>query len=303
MIYTVTLNPSVDYIVQVEHFELGGLNRSVMDTKFPGGKGINVSRVMKRLGVDSTALGFLGGFTGSYIENFLKAEGILTDFVQVSGDTRINIKLKSGVETEINGTGPSISEAELDRLLAKIDSLGKDDVILFSGSIPSSLPSSIYADLIQKCRENQIRVIADVSGESLGHVIKTGPFLIKPNHHEIGEIFGVKVETPEEAKQYGSRLLDMGVENVIVSMAEKGALFLNKEVSYFAQAPKGKVKNSAGAGDSVVAGFVSGMAKGKSYKESFALGVACGSATAFSMELCTKQEATSLLEQVHVQSL
>ncbi|GER66115.1 1-phosphofructokinase [Weizmannia acidilactici] len=303
MIYTVTLNPSVDYIVQVENFELGGLNRSVMDTKFPGGKGINVSRVLKRLGVDSTALGFLGGFTGGYIEKFLREEGISTDFVHVSEDTRINIKLKSGVETEINGKGPSISEAELDKLLAQIEKLNENDMILFSGSIPSSLPSTIYVDLIKRCQKKNIRVIADVSGEPLNHVIKADPFLIKPNHHEIGEIFGVKVETPEEAHKYGSRLLDMGVENVIISMAEKGALFLNQEVSYYAVAPKGTVKNSAGAGDSVVAGFMSGIAKGKPYEEAFALGVACGSATAFSMELCTKEEAEELLKQVNVKPL
>ncbi|WP_018660585.1 1-phosphofructokinase [Heyndrickxia acidiproducens] len=303
MIYTVTLNPSVDYIVQVDSFELGGLNRSKMDTKFPGGKGINVSRVLKRLGVDSAALGFIGGFTGGYIEQYLKEEGIKTDFIQVSEDTRINIKLKSGVETEINGKGPKISGQEFDQLLAQIDRLTADDMILFSGSIPSSLPSTVYVDLIKRCQEKKIKVIADVSGESLNHVIKAGPFLIKPNHHEIGEIFGVKVETPEEARQYGSRLLDMGVQNVIISMAEKGALFLNKDVSYYATAPKGTVKNSAGAGDSVVAGFISQISKGKSYEAAFPMGVACGSATAFSVELCTKEEVEALLPQVKVEKL
>ncbi|KHD86003.1 1-phosphofructokinase [Heyndrickxia ginsengihumi] len=303
MIYTVTLNPSVDYIVKVNDFEVGGLNRSIMDTKFPGGKGINVSRVLKRLNVSSTALGFIGGFTGNYIEQFLKTEGISTDFVQVEEDTRINIKLKTEKETEINGQGPIITEQTLKQFIGKIEQLNEDDLILFSGSIPSSLPATIYVDLIKRCQEKHIRVIADVSGESLNHVIHANPFLIKPNHHEIGEIFNTKIETVEDAHLYGRKLLDLGVQNVIVSMAEKGALFLNKDSAYYATAPRGIVKNSVGAGDSVVAGFLSQFSQGKSYEEAFRVGVACGSATAFSLELCTKDEVETLLPQVKVQNL
>ncbi|MFC0270767.1 1-phosphofructokinase [Metabacillus herbersteinensis] len=303
MIYTVTLNPSVDYIVEVEQFELGSLNRTKADTKYPGGKGINVSRVLKRLGIESQVLGFIGGFTGDFVEKFLLNEKIAVDFVEVDADTRINIKLKTGAETEINGIGPSISEAQLAHFYKKIERLRQGDFIVLAGSIPGTLPSSIYVDLAKNCMEKGIRVIADVSGDALTKVLSTNPFLVKPNHHELGEVFGVEIDSVEDAHYYGKKLIDCGVQNVIVSLAEKGALFINKEASYLASVPKGTVKNSVGAGDSVVAGFISAYSTGKSLMDSFQIGVASGSATAFSMELCKKEEVTKLLPQVEIKEI
>jgi 1-phosphofructokinase len=303
MIYTVTLNPSVDYVVEVEGFEIGELNRTKSDLKLPGGKGINVSLVLKRLGTESKALGFIGGFTGFFIESFLNRENIQTDFVQVNEDTRINIKLKTEEETEINGSGPHIIPEQFEEFLGKLDALTSNDMIVLSGSIPKSLPSDVYSKLIHSCRKKGIRTVADVSGEALKNVIKAKPFLIKPNHHELGEIFQTSISNKEDASMYGKKLVNMGVENVIISMAEKGALFINKEAAYYANAPKGELKNSVGAGDSVVGGFLSAYAAGKGYEESFRMGTAAGSATAFSMEVCTKEEVFNLLKQIEITRL
>jgi 1-phosphofructokinase len=303
MIYTVTLNPSVDYVVEVEGFEIGELNRTKSDLKLPGGKGINVSLVLKRLGTESKALGFIGGFTGFFIESFLNRENIQTNFVQVNEDTRINIKLKTEEETEINGSGPHITTEQFEEFLGKLDALTSNDMIVLSGSIPKSLPSDVYSKLIHSCRKKGIRTVADVSGEALKSVIKAKPFLIKPNHHELGEIFQTSISNKEDASMYGKKLVNMGVENVIISMAEKGALFINKEAAYYANAPKGELKNSVGAGDSVVGGFLSAYAAGKGYEESFRMGTAAGSATAFSMEVCTKEEVFNLLKQIEITRL
>jgi 1-phosphofructokinase len=303
MIYTVTLNPSVDYVVEVEGFAVGKLNRTKSDLKLPGGKGINVSLVLKRLGMESKALGFIGGFTGYFIESFLNRENIQTDFVQVNEDTRINIKLKTEEETEINGSGPHITPKQYEVFLGKLAALTTNDMIVLSGSIPTSLPSDVYSKLIHSCRQKGVRTVVDVSGEALKSVIRAKPFLIKPNHHELGEIFQTSISNKEEASMYGRKLLDMGVENIIISMAEKGALFLNKEAAYYASAPKGELKNSVGAGDSVVGGFLSAYAAGEGYEESFRMGTAAGSATAFSMELCTKEEVFNLLKQIEITRL
>ncbi|MED1204317.1 1-phosphofructokinase [Heyndrickxia acidicola] len=303
MIYTVTLNPSVDYVVEVEDFAVGKLNRSKSDLKLPGGKGINVSLVLKRLGTESRALGFIGGFTGFFIESFLKRENIQTDFVQVNEDTRINIKLKTGGETEINGSGPHISTEKYEEFLGKLDQLTNEDIIVFSGSIPKSLSPDVYSGLIHVCKEKGVKVVADVSGAALKSVIRAKPFLVKPNHHELGEIFKTSIETIEDAAFYGKKLVEMGVENVIISMAEKGALFINKKALYHANAPKGELKNSVGAGDSVVGGFLSAYATRKDYQEAFRMGTAAGSATAFSMELCKKEDVFTLLTQVEITHL
>jgi 1-phosphofructokinase len=303
MIYTVTLNPSVDYIVEVEQFELGSLNRTTADTKFPGGKGINVSRVMKRLGVESNALGFIGGFTGTFVENFLLNENINTNFVKASGDTRINIKLKTEVETEINGLGPSISESQLEEFLEVFHTLKKEDIVVLAGSIPGTLPASIYKKIIEVCKEKEIKVVADVSGDALKEVISEKPYLIKPNHHELGELFNTEIQSVEEALKYGKKIVEQGVKHVIVSLAEKGALLITEKNSYVANVPKGKVLNSVGAGDSVVGGFLSAFSKENSMEDAFKIGVAAGSATAFSIELCTVEEIEELIPHIQVKKV
>lgn len=304
MIYTVTLNPSVDYVMKVDHFQLGGLNRTSWDEKFPGGKGINVSRVLKRHGVSSKVLGFIGGFTGDYIETFLSEEEIETDFVKIKEDTRINIKLHTDDETEINGTGPYVKAEEISEFLHKLDFLRKGDIIVLAGSMPRSVPLSIYHDIIHICEEKNVSIIADLSGEVLKQISPSAKlFLMKPNHYELGELFGVRIQGIEDAYIYGQKLVEKNIENVIVSLAGEGALFLTKEVSYFASVPEGAVKNSAGAGDSVVAGFLSGFVNGKTKKEAFRLGVASGTATAFSIELCTSEEATKLMKEIKITRL
>lgn len=300
MIYTCTLNPSVDYVMKVDDFRIGELNRATHTVIFPGGKGINVSRVLKRLGVDNTAFGFVGGFTGAFIEQELSRENIRFDFVKVLGDTRINIKLKSGEETEINGQGPTISPEFADELMGKIQSLQPDDVLVLAGSIPSSLPSGFYGKIVKTAKEANVKVVVDTSGPALKQLIEAKPFLVKPNHKELGELFDTVLHSKADAIVYGRRLVELGVENVIVSMAGDGAFFFNKEVTLFAEAPKGVVRNSVGAGDSMVAGFLAAYTSGKSVEKAFAYSVATGSATAFSEDLCTKEKVEQLLHEVKV---
>lgn len=303
MIYTMTLNPSIDFIVEVADFEVGILNKIQKEAKFPGGKGINVSQVLKRLGTDNKALGFVGGFTGDYIVDSLKQRGIVTDFVEVQEDTRINIKLKTGQETEINGQGPTIQEPELTALLNKIDALTANDVLVLAGSIPQSLPVTIYETLASIATKKGAKVVADTTGEVLLNVLPNKPFLIKPNHHELGELFDVKIETVEEAVPYGKRLVEMGAQHVIVSMAGAGALLFSEDVALYANVPKGVLKNSVGAGDSVVAGFLSNYFRTGDVQQAFKYGVASGSATAFSPELCTQQEVEELLPQIKLTTM
>lgn len=300
MIYTVTLNPSVDYIVEVKQFEIGSLNRTTADTKFPGGKGINVSRVMKRLGVESNALGFIGGFTGKFVEDFLHDEEIKTSFVKVLDDTRINIKLKTELETEINGLGPNITNRQVEDFLEIFNEMNKEDIVVLAGSIPGTLPTSIYKKIISICKKKGLKVVADVSGDALKEVVSQKPFLIKPNHHELGELFNVEINSVEEAQIYAEKLIEQGVKHVIVSLAEKGALLITADSSYVANVPKGKVLNSVGAGDSVVGGFISALSKDYSIEEAFKIGVASGSGTAFSMGLCTKEKIEELLPYIQV---
>ncbi|MBS4205171.1 1-phosphofructokinase [Lederbergia citrea] len=298
MIYTLTLNPSIDYVVQLEPFHIGELNRIQSETKFPGGKGINVSRVLKRLGIDTTALGFIGGFTGCYIEEYLQIEHNQTDFVKIKEDTRINIKLNTGKETEINAKGPEITTEEYEELKAKIRGLESGDFLILSGSIPASLPNTTYEELVQICSENDVQFIADAEGDLLKNVLPHKPFLIKPNHHELGALFNIEIHSPEEAIPYGKKLIEMGAQNVVVSMADMGAVFINKKNVLVATVPSGVLKSSVGAGDSLVAGFLAQFLKTGKYEEAFRYGVASGSATAFSIELCTKDQIEALLPQV-----
>jgi 1-phosphofructokinase len=301
MIYTVTLNPSLDYIVEVDQVTLGELNRTKNETKFPGGKGINVSQVLKRLDVDSRALGFLGGFTGDYIEEFLTSHGINTDFVKVDEDTRINIKLKSEDETEINAKGPNITEENFEALKGKIRELTSEDILVLAGSIPSTMPESTYEELVKLCNENGTKFIVDAEGELLKKVLPLNPFLIKPNHHELGDLFNTVINSCEEVIPYGRELIKQGAQNVIVSLADKGAVLINKDLALIATSPKGDVKSSVGAGDSMVAGFIATYEKTKSIEEAFRFSVAAGSATAFSIGLCTREKMESLLPQVIVE--
>jgi 1-phosphofructokinase len=303
MIFTVTLNPSVDYIVKVENFELGGLNRSSYDVKYPGGKGINVSRILKRLQVPSKALGFIGGFTGEYIRSFLENEDLETAFQKVEGDSRINIKLKTGTETEINGVGPVISDQDFTKFLNQFSSLEEGDFVVVAGSIPSSLPDTTYEQISEICKRQKANLVLDISGEPLKKATSMKPFLMKPNHHELGEMFETTIETIEEVIPYGKKLVSQGAANVIISMAEKGALLFTERDVFLANVPKGKLVNSVGAGDSVVAGFMAGIEKGMELVDSFRLGVASGSATAFSEELADREFILNLLPEVQAERL
>ncbi|MBS2970041.1 1-phosphofructokinase [Metabacillus sp. KIGAM252] len=303
MIYTCTLNPSIDYLIQLEEFQLGSLNRSKETQLFPGGKGINVSRVMKRLGTESTALGFAGGFTGDYIQNFLHSELITADFIEVQDNTRINVKLKTGMETEINASGPAITIEQQEQLITKIRQLKKGDLLVLAGSIPSSLPLTFYRNLTEICKSAGVETVIDTTGPALEETFQFEPLLIKPNHHELGDLFRAKVSTVNEAAYFGKKLIGLGVRNVIVSMAGEGAVFINEDQVLRASVPKGILKNSVGAGDSVVAGFLASYTKQSDYEEAFRAGTAAGSATAFSHDLCTKEEAEKLLEQVKIEKI
>ncbi|MDQ6599294.1 1-phosphofructokinase [Bacillus salipaludis] len=303
MIYTLTLNPSVDYIVQLESIQLGELNRTIMETKFPGGKGINVSRVLSQLGLTSRALGFNGGFTGRYIEEYLQNEKIETDFIKVNEDTRINIKLKTGEETEINANGPRISEENFRELKEKINHLTENDLLVLAGSIPSTMPVTTYEELVRICKESKAKFVVDAEGDLLKKVLPYHPFLIKPNHHELGDLFQTTLSSCEDVIPFGKKLIDMGAKNVIVSLAGEGAVFINNEMALIADVPKGVVKNSVGAGDSMVAGFLAEYQKTSSVKKAFQYSVAAGSATAFSLGLCTKDLIEELLEQVKIREV
>lgn len=300
MIYTLTLNPSVDYIVELDSFQLGELNRTKDEAKFPGGKGINVARVLKSMGVTSKTLGFNGGFTGQYIEDFLQNEQIQTDFVPVEEDSRINIKLKTGTETEINAKGPKINHDHFQQLEEKIANLTQEDLLVLAGSIPSTLPDTTYEELVRICQKNKTAFVVDAEGGLLKNVLPYEPFLIKPNHHELGELFSTVISTCEEVVPYGKKLIELGSKNVIVSLAGEGAVFINKDMTLFAEVPKGRVINSVGAGDSMVAGFLAQYEKTQNIKEAFQYSVAAGSATAFSLGLCTKEKVDSLLLQAQI---
>jgi 1-phosphofructokinase len=303
VIYTVTLNPSIDYIVHVEHLMLDTVNRMTSDFKFPGGKGINVSRVLNRTGYTSTALGFLGGFTGKFVSDWLIDEGISSEFTKIEDDTRINIKLKSDSETEINGAGPKITPVEQARLEEKLSEVGKGDIVVFSGSVPSSIGEGYYGKLIQLIKEKGAEFVIDTTGADLLAATKAEPLLIKPNNHELEELFQVPLKTKAELLQYGEKLLQMKVKNVIISMAGEGALLINATGNYFAQPIKGSVKNSVGAGDSMIAGFIGNFSETQDEVESFKWGVACGTATAFSDDLATTEEIHEMFKKVVVEKI
>ncbi|MCM3042632.1 1-phosphofructokinase [Paenibacillus motobuensis] len=298
MIYTITLNPSVDYIVEVEELNIGGLSRMKRDLKLPGGKGINVSRVLNQLGAENTALGFLGGFTGRYVNDRLQEERMSTDFVTIASDTRINIKLKHGEETEINGLGPDISEAEVEQLLQKLSALQKDDIVILSGSIPPSLGEDFYERLIRVSKQRGAEFVIDTTGEALLKALKHRPLLVKPNHHELAELYDTELNSMEDVVVYGRKLLGAGAKNVLISMAVEGALLITESAVYHAKVPAGQVKNSVGAGDSMIAGFVGTLVQTGDPLAAFRTGVAAGSATAFADDLATRDQIVQLLPKV-----
>ena len=303
MIYTVTLNPSIDFIVRLDHLELGSVNRMTSDDKFAGGKGINVSRILQRLDVDNTATGFIGGFTGCFVENGLIAEGIKTNFVQVSEDTRINVKIKAGEETEINGAGPKISDEKLEELKAILAGLSSEDTVVFAGSAPSSLGNQVYNTLIPIAKKAGAEVVCDFEGQTLLDSLNYQPLLVKPNSHELADIFGVELNGLEDIEKYAREILAKGAKNVIISMAGDGALLVTPEAAYFAKPIRGTVKNSVGAGDSMVAGFTGEYVKSGDPIEALKWGVACGTATTFSNDLATAEFIKETYQEVEVEKL
>ncbi|HWO76643.1 MAG TPA: 1-phosphofructokinase [Bacillus sp. (in: firmicutes)] len=300
MIYTCTLNPSIDYVVEIEEVIMGDLNRAQKTSFYPGGKGINVSRVLRNLGLPSTALGFAGGFTGKFIQDFLEHEGIQHSFVEHEEPTRVNIKLKTDEETEINGRGPQITEEQQKRLLEQIAAITPHDVLVLAGSLPPSLPVSFYEEVAAYCKNKEIPFVADTGGIVLKRLLSYNPILIKPNQHELGDLLHTKIHTIEDVLQNGEALLEQGPENIMVTLGGHGAVFMNKKVKAVATVPKGKLKNSVGAGDSTVAGFLAVYQQTGDVLEAFKTAVACGSATAFSDDLCTKAEVEHLLPQVQI---
>lgn len=306
MIYTVTLNPSIDYVVNMEQLVEGMVNRVSAEHFYAGGKGINVSQILNQHGISNRALGFISGFTGNFIEGSLKEKGIDTDFIRLSeGYSRINMKIKTTTdETEINGMGPHIPKTEIDKLYRQLDLLTADDTLVLAGSIPATLPDDFYEKMMEHVQDRGVKVVVDATKNLLLNVLTYRPFLIKPNHHEIAEMFGVTISTTEDLLQYGKRLKDMGARNVLISMGGDGAILLaeNGEV-YRSNVPKGVVKNSVGAGDSMVAGFIAGYEKTQCYEQALRLGAASGSATAFSSDVATAEEILALVKEIVVQKL
>lgn len=297
MIYTVTFNPAVDYVVHTDEMKTGGINRSKGEQIFFGGKGINVSVVLKELGVPSRALGFVAGFTGKAIEDGVAAMGVETDFVHLEkGFSRINVKIKSGEETELNGQGPAISDSEIEELMKKLDDIKDGDMLILAGSIPSSLPSDIYEKILERLSGRDIKAVVDARKDLLTNVLPYSPFLIKPNDEELGEIFGVPMDTTENVITYAKKLREMGARNVLVSRAAAGSVLVDESDNVLVCGVcSGVVKNSVGAGDSMLAGFIAGISEGSS-EYALKLGTAAGGATAFSDGLAVREDIMKLLE-------
>lgn len=299
MVYTVTFNPAIDYVVRTSAMKLGEVNRSSSEEMYFGGKGINVSAVLKELGIASRALGFTAGFTGEAIENGISAMGITSDFVRLKkGNSRINVKIKADDETELNGQGPDIDDEALSQLFGKLDKLTDGDTLVLAGSIPNSLPSDIYERIMQRLSDRKIRTVVDATKDLLLNVLKYRPFLIKPNNYELGEMFGVKLNSDDEIEKYARKLQEMGAVNVLVSMAGDGAMLIDeKGKMHRCGVCRGNVKNSVGAGDSMVAGFIAGSQEGD-YEYALKLGTAAGGATAFSDGLAEKAMIDELMKQL-----
>lgn len=302
MIYTVTFNPALDYMLHVKDLQSDDINRAESEQLYYGGKGINVSVILSRLGVENQALGFLAGFSGRQIDDMLNADNIKTDFVYLKkGYTRINVKIRSGREIDINACGPEISEQDIEALFEKLKKLKKGDCLVLAGSIPKSLPDDIYEKILEKLTGKEIDFVVDATGNLLKNVLKYKPFMIKPNHHELGEMFSVEIKTLDDIKKYGKMLQKMGARNVLVSRGEDGAALLDENGKLHTMGTVfGRLVSSVGCGDSMVAGFLAGYYKTKDYAYALKLGSACGNATAFSSNLATRDEIEKILNDNHL---
>lgn len=300
MIYTVTFNPSLDYIVSVDNFTLGITNRTSSELLLPGGKGLNVSMILGNLGIENIALGFEAGFTGKEIIRKIEKMGVKSDFISISnGISRINLKLKSIDGTEINGCGPQIGVHDVEKLIEKLDRLSENDVLVLAGSIPKSMPDDIYRQIMKRMEGRGIITVVDATRDLLVNVLEYHPFLIKPNNHELGDIFKTKIKTRKEVIPYAKKLQKMGAVNVLVSMAGEGAVLITENGKIYEKpAPQGKLVNGVGAGDSMVAGFIAGWMEKKDYEHAFYMGISAGSASAFSEMLATKDEIEKVYQQV-----
>lgn len=302
MVYTLTLNPALDHVVMVDKLELGETNRAIISNFYPGGKGLNVSRILNELGVENKALGYLAGFSGEEIERLSREKNVNMDFIKLShGHNRINIKLKAEVETEINGPGPLIDKEDVKKLYDKLNDLVDGDYLILAGSIPKSLDDDFYREIMVHLKDKRVEIVVDATNKALRNTLDLKPLLIKPNLRELEEIVGFEFKGIEDVKDHGRDLLNLGARNIIVSLGDKGALLIEEGggTSYL-PAPKGKLVNSVGSGDSMVAGFCAGLVKGLSKKEAFRLSIACGSATAFSSDLATRDGIYELLEKINL---
>ncbi|AKP66499.1 1-phosphofructokinase [Companilactobacillus ginsenosidimutans] len=306
MIYTITANPSIDYVLQVDTLATGKVNRTTTDVKLPGGKGINVSRILNELQLDSTALGFVGGATGSMFENLLKQHNLKTSFTKVTNDTRINVKInatKQNEETEINGTGPEISAEEKQSFLNQLKSVGNGDVVIMAGSLPQQVETTFYLDIAKVIKDQGADFVIDTTGQALLDTLPLNPLVVKPNNHELADLFNVTFNSEQDIVDNARKLLDQGAKHALVSMAGDGALLVTKDHVYKANAPKGQVINSVGAGDSMIAGFVGTFMKTKDPIESFHEGAACGSATAFSQDIAVKNKIDDVYKNISISQL
>lgn len=300
MIYTITANPAIDYVVTAKNIELGTVNRMNTSIFLPGGKGINVSRILQQLDIPTTALGFIGGFTGAFIQEQLQADGLQTCFTPIQDTSRLNVKLHEKVETELNGLGPCIRAEEVADFQAQLKQLQPGDVVVMSGSLPRQLPETFYQDLIPLIHAQGAEFVIDTTGQALLDTLSAGPLVVKPNHHELAALFHTSLSDLTDIARYGRKLLHMGAQNVLISMAGDGALLITKNKMYHAKAPGGTVVNSVGAGDAMLAGFTGTYATTQDLVQSFKIGLACGSATAFTKDLAQHQQIIALLNQIHI---
>jgi 1-phosphofructokinase len=301
MIYTLTLNPSIDYIMQMNQINLGATNYSNNEYMLPGGKGINVSRVLSQLDVPNKALGFIAGHTGNFIEDWLEKEEANYEFIPVKGQTRINVKLKGENETEINGNGPIITQENIQKLKQQISNLTSKDTLILSGSKNKGLPETFYNELIELCQKNQVSFVIDTNSKELLQALSAKPFLVKPNQAELGDLFGQEIQTKEDAIKYGKKLQEAGAQNVIVSLGGDGAIFIDNEQILIGKSPQGKVLNTVGSGDSMIAGFMAGIEREQSKEEAFKLAIQSGSATAFNEDLAKKEDILALDHRIEIE--
>lgn len=300
MIYTVTFNPALDYILELDKLEIGKIQKSKTELILPGGKGINVSTVLTNLEIDNIALGYKAGFVGAELERLLRNMNVKTDFIDLEeGNSRINVKISGEEETAINTNGPQISENKILELLEKLKTLNESDYLVLSGSIPSSIKDDIYEKICRIVKKQNVKIVVDATKNLLVQALKYNPFLIKPNNEELGEIFGVEIHTKEDAYVYGKKLKEMGAQNVLVSMGKIGAALIDEAgQEYFIKSPEGKRVNTVGSGDSMVAGFIAGFLKYNNYNDALRMGVSAGSASALSKYLATKEEVYNLFNNI-----